>query len=130
MKLDWQAIGESIWKYKVYIGLAILIIGLPLFLWQCGSNYFFKRDIDKKKEAVNATLDQIKAVNANIAAEKKTAEELAANLKRDTNAYLEATNTTDATRSNVNAAIERMKQAANQHGNVNSTQLEEILKNL
>lgn len=124
---------DKIRPYRTYIiiaALAILLIGVTLAVYDCGGNYFFKRDITKKKEAVNATLDQIKQTETNINAEKKTAEELAANLKRDTNAYLEATNTTDATRTNVNAAIERMKTAANRNGNVTAAELEEILKNL
>lgn len=121
-------------RYKtwlIYGGLAVLLIGMVAGFYSWGSDYFFKRDIDKKKEAVNATIEQIKQVDANIAAEKKTAAELAANLKVATNAYFEATNTTDASRQTVNAAIDRMEKAANANvGNVNAGDVENAMRGL
>lgn len=130
MKFDWQAIGESIWKYKLYIGLGIVLIGLALFLQQCGSDYFFRRSIDKKKEAVNAAIQDAKDVQANIDREKEAAKQIAVNVNLAVQDYLEATNTTDATRTNVNAAIERMKQAANVNRNVNAEDVENAMKGL
>lgn len=118
-------------KWLIYGGLAILLIGLATGFYSCGSNYFFKRDIEKKKEAVNAALGEANKVAANIAAEKEAAKQIAENVNAATQDYLQATNTTDATRANVNAAVERMKQAANSKtGNFNAAEVEEAMKGL
>jgi hypothetical protein len=122
------------WPYlkvtAVGVGL-LIVIGLVAFgVEKCG-DWRFDRSIDRKKANVNAAVNELKAVNANIAAEKKTEQEIIANIKVHTDDYLEAVNTTDGTREAVNAAIERMKLAANSNrGNVNAADVEEVMRGL
>ena len=117
-------------RWIIYGVLGLVLLGLVLFLYQCGSDYVFKRDIDKRREAVNAALGEANQVAANIAAEKDAANRIAQNVNVATQEYLEASNLTDATRANVNAALERMHKAANNNANVNANELHELLKGL
>lgn len=125
---------DQIKPYKmwlIYAGLGIVLIGMALGFYSCGSDYFFKRGIDKLKANVNTTLAEANKVSANIAAEKEAANRIATNVKIATNEYFDATNTTDQTRESVDAAINRMHNAANSNtGNVNAAELSNLLKGL
>lgn len=112
------------------VGLGILLLLIALFLYDCGSDYFFSRDIDKTKANVNAALTEANQVGANINAEKQTEKQIIANVEKAVAEHLGSVNATDAQRANVNAAVEKMKQAANQNKNVNSAELEAILNRL
>lgn len=122
------------WPYlkvtAVGVGL-LIVIGLVAFAFESCGDWRFGREIDRKKANVNAAIDQVKAINANIAAEKKAEAEALANVKVAADDYLEATNATDGAREAVNASVERMKQAANTNrGNVNAADVENALRGL
>lgn len=120
-------------KYKrplMIVGLGLLLLLIALFLYDCGGDYFFNRDIDKTKANVNAALTEANTVSANINAEKQTEKQIIANVEKAVAEHLGSVNATDAQRANVNAAVEKMKQAANQNKNVNSAELEAILNRL
>lgn len=122
------------WPYlkvtAIGVGLLVLI-GIVAFTFESCGDWRFWREIDKKKANVNAAIDQVKAINANIAAEKKAEAEALANVKVAADDYLEATNATDGAREAVNQSLERMKKAANTNsGNVNARDVEEAMRGL
>ena len=118
------------YKFAI-VGVALLLlIGAVAFtVDRCGV-WSFTRDIDKKKANVNTAIDQLKAINANIAAEQKALNEAITNVAIAKDDYLEAVNTTDGTREAVNASIERMKKAANTNRTVNAADVEEAMRGL
>ena len=134
MSLVEPNIWDKIKPYKrwiIYAVLGIVLIGLVLYLWQFGSDYVFRSRVEKQKANVNAALVEANKVAANIAAEKEAANRIAQNVNIATQEYLDAVNVTDATRANVNAALERMQKAANSNtGNVNARDVENALRGL
>src|SRR5688572_20370941 len=70
MSLTDPNIIERLRPYKtllVYGGLGLLLIGLALFFYSCGSDYFFKRDIEKKKDEIANTAKEIANISNQIA---------------------------------------------------------------
>lgn len=132
MSLTDPSIIERLKPYKLLIiGVGLLVlIGVVAGLVGWIGDWRFGRDIDRKKANVNVAIDQIKAINANIAAEKKALDEALTNVAVAKDDYLEATNASDGAREAVNASIERMKQAANTKGNVNAADVEEAMRGL
>lgn len=133
MSLENPTIFEKAMQYKRYIGIgaaAVVALGLLLWLVAYQESCSLRNRQEKAKNAVNATVEELKNVNANIAVEKQKEQELLGNLKRDTKDYLDAINATDASREAVNASIERMNQAANSNRNVNARDVEEAMKGL
>lgn len=133
MSLVEPTIWDRVKPYKrwlIYAGLGILLIAIVLFLYDCGSDYFFDRRIEKTKANVNAALTAANQVGANINAEKQTEKQIIANVEKAVAEHLGSVNATDAQRANVNAAIEKMKEAANQNKNVNAADVEAAMKDL
>lgn len=122
-----------LWQHKKIVGIAlgcVALLGFMLWLFSAISNWRDERDVQRHKEAVNASIEQIKGVEANIAVEKELVKRLIENVNADSAKYLEATNASDAARRDVNAAIERMKQAANANAHVNAADVERAMKGL
>ncbi len=108
---------------------AVLVIGAFLYFLQTFDNWGFNRSQQKKKENINAALEEIKTINENVNAEKKKEQELIANIRRDAKDYLDAINATDASQERIDNAVNRMQTAANSNRNVNAQELEQILNN-
>jgi hypothetical protein len=123
---------EKLKPYRLLIiGVGLLVlIGVVAGLIGWIGDWSFTRSIDKKKANVNAAIDEVKAINANIEAEKKALANAMTNVAIAKDDYLESVNATDGAREAVNASIERMKQAANRSGNVNARDVEEAMRGL
>jgi hypothetical protein len=123
---------EKLKPYKLLIiGVGLLVlIGVVAGLIGWIGDWSFTRSIDNKKANVNAAIDEVKAINANIEAEKKALANAMTNVAIAKDDYLESVNATDGAREAVNASIERMKQAANRSGNVNARDVEEAMRGL
>lgn len=134
MKINWSGIGESILANKVKLIIialaAVVLVGAVLWIWSSVGEWNFYRGVEGKKANVNAAIDELKQVNANIAVEKKTEQEIIANVKMHTKDYFDAVNVTDSTREAVNAAIERQQKAANSNRQANAADVEEAMKGL
>jgi len=113
-----------------YAIAGIAALGFVLWLVAYQDACSFRSDIQKRKEAVNSSLNQAKDLETNVNADKSAANQITANVKRDTEDYLSAVNATDSQRAIVNAAVNRMEAAKNADRNVNAEELEKILENL
>lgn len=134
MKINWSGVWESILANKgkliAVVLAAVLILGAVLWLSDTWSTWSWNRGRNAKKLAVNADLEKLKDVQANIAADKKVEAEIIANVKRDAKDYLDAINATDAARKQVDDALKRMETAANTNSNVNAMDVENAMKGL
>lgn len=131
--MTFEAIVSFAKKYRNYIiagALLLVLIGVSLWIWQATSNWWFARDLEKKKANVNAALQEANSIQGNVNIDKATANQILANVNIATQEHLEAANATDAQRERTNAAITNMQKAANQNRNVSAAELEKILEGI
>lgn len=119
-------------RLLVYAGLGLLLLGVGLFLWQCGDDYLFKSKVQKQKDEIANELKEITNVSNQIIELEKKKEGLALNvnaateeLKKDLFGLEEAKKETDE-------ALANFQRAVNANDNVNRTaqDLEDALKRL
>lgn len=100
--IDWGAIWESVLKNKrifIYLILAIVLILGALWVWQWSGNWWFKSRLEKSQANVNALVNKVQEINANIA-----------NLKQQ---EFETQVEANAERANVNAIRKEVDEAQN-----------------
>lgn len=131
--MTFEAIVSFAKKYRNYLiagALLLVLIGVSLWIWQATSNWWFNRDLEKKKANVNAALLEVNQLQSNADASKVIANRIIENVNIATQELANATNATDAQRERTNQAIANMQKAANQNRNVNAAELEKILEGI
>lgn len=132
MSLVEPTIWEKVKPYKrwiIYGGLGLLLIGVGLFLYQCGDEYLFKSKVQKQKDEIADTVQEIKDKSNQISELEKEKAALAANVNTATQELQKDLFGLDEAKKETNQALANLAKAVNANSNVDRT-LEDLNKAL
>lgn len=121
---------EFIRQHKTAAAVAIcvvILIGLGLFLYSAGSDYLFKRQIDKKKEAIAEQVNEIANISNQIANLELKKSGTVANINNDTEELARAVFGLEEAKKATNAALANFNAAVNSNSNIDRT-AEDLLR--
>jgi uncharacterized membrane protein YhiD involved in acid resistance len=126
---------DKILPYKrwiIYGALGIVLIGLVLFLYDCGSEYIAKSKITKQKEAINAEVDKIANSQQQIIELEKEKSAAQANVNAATEELQKNIFGLDQAKQETNQALANLQRATNSNSNVDRSaeDLKRILERL
>lgn len=111
-------------KYKkqlLYAVIGLALLAGVLFGIQQTRSWWGTRKIDKLKANVNSTMGDLKNAQANIAKDKQDEAVQLDRVKSATNAVIEATNSTNAAKTETNRALGNLANAVNANHQVDVT---------
>lgn len=122
-------------RYKtwlIYGGLGILLIGVALFLYDCGENAWFKSKVQKQKDEIKAETNKIANISSQIIELEKEKAAATANVNAAAEQLQKDIFGREELKTEANQALANFQRAANSNLNVNRSaeDLEKILERL
>jgi chromosome segregation ATPase len=108
-------------KFLVYGGLGLLLVGIALFLYQCGDDYVFKSKVQKQKDEISNTAQEIANVSNQIANLEIKKEGLQVNVNTATEQLQKDLFGLDAAKKETNQALANFQNAVNKNANIDRT---------
>lgn len=134
MKLNWEGIWESVVAHKKIIGIVIgLIVLLIVMMWMFAGldEWLFNRSVRKDKEGIKQEVNALVEIEKEIANLETKREVQKERIQEATNGYAGAVNATDQQSKVIEAAVNKMQQAAESNkGNVNQAEFDRLLEDL
>jgi biopolymer transport protein ExbB/TolQ len=119
-------------RWLIYGGLGLLLVLVALFLYQCGDDYLFKSKVQKQKDEIANSVDEIRDISNQIANLQEQKAGKVAEINAATEQLEKDIFGREEVKAEVNQALANFQRAINSNSNVNRTaeDIEKILEKL